>query len=152
MNDSVFTAKLIRRVLLLCSVLTTGASKSCLLQARAQVAWDNADTSKNPATPLVWRTPVESGESVAPPVTWDKVPEPEGDDHQPSTSLVWEILDANDSKIITQPEAAPNRKFNPPSTAEEFESLRNSLPLDSSNFKPIINLSHAVPTASVLRQ
>ena len=70
-----FAAERVRNLLLLCSILTAGVSESCLLQARAQTIWDNADTPKDPATPLVWKMPVESGESFAPPLAWDFVPD-----------------------------------------------------------------------------
>ena len=152
MSEMIFMSKTLQKALFICSVLSTGASETSLLQARAQTAWNNADSPKDPTNKLIWEKTVESEKSVSPPMTWNKVPEPERDSHQPSTSLIWEILDANDSRVITRPEAALNRKFNPPTTAKEFEALRNTIPLQSSNFKAITNLSHAVPTASVLRQ
>ena len=107
---------------------------------------------KDPATKLIWKKTVESEKSVSPPMTWNKVPDQERDSHQPSTSLIWEILEANDSRVIPPPEAEPNRKLNPPTKAEEVEALRNTIPLEPSDYQPLLRLSHAVPTASVLRQ
>ena len=40
----------------------------------------------------------------------------------------------------------------PPTSFEEAEQLFNYIPLQSTDFKPLLNLSHAVPTASVLSQ
>ena len=152
MNEMIFMSKTLQKALLICSIVSTGASETSLLQARAQTVWDNADSPKDPTNKLIWKKTVGSEQSASPPMTWNKVPEPERDSHQPSTSLIWEILDTNDSRFITPPESTPNPKLNPPSTAEEFEALRNAIPLDPINFKPILNLSHAVPTASVLKQ
>ena len=152
MNEMIFMPKRIQQVLLFCSIFATGAFEPSLPKARAEAIWDNAESPKDLATPLVWKTPVEPGKSKALPMTWDKVPESERDSNQSSTSLIWEILDANDSRVIIPPELTPKSKLNPPSTAEEFEALRNTIPLDSRNFKPLLNLSYAVPTASVLTQ
>ena len=145
-------AQRIHNLLFLCSILITGAFEPCLLKARAETVWNDADDHKPPANNLIWKIIVESDKSVSPRMVWDKIQKQEKDSRQPPTSLVWEILDANDSRVITPPKTEPNSKFNPPSTAEEFEALRSSVALDASNFKPILNLSHAVPTASVLSQ
>ena len=83
-------------------------------------------------------------------MTWDKVPEHERDSHQPSTSLIWEILDINDSRVIPLPEAAPNSEITPPSTAEDFQALRNTIPLEPSDYQPLLRLSPLVSTAETL--
>ena len=141
-----------RNLLFFCTFFAAGACQTCLLQSKAQTIWNNADTRKAPGNNLIWTTPVESDKSVSPPMDWDKIQEHERDSNQPSKSLIWEIIDANDSRVIAPDEAAPNTKLNPPSTAEDFKVLKNTIPLQSSDFKPILNLSHAVPTATALRQ
>ena len=150
MNESVFTPKKIRDILLLCSVLIAGVSESRFLQARAQTVWDNADTPKDPATPLEWKTPIESGERVAPPMTWQKVPDQERDGPQPSTALIWKILEANDSRIIPSPQAESKPKVSPPTTAKDVEALRNTIPLKPSDYQPLLRLSPLVSTAETL--
>ena len=146
--------KRIKTTLLFCSILATGASETSLLQAKAQTIWDNAESSKGSTNKLIWGKPAKSDKSdksVTPPITWDKVPEPERNSHQPSTSLVWEIIDANDSRIIAEP-----KHHRTVSSIHHLRQKNSRLTkyhtLESSYFKPIINLSHVVPTASLLRQ
>ena len=150
MIETVFTPKITRGFFLLCSVLIAGFSESCLLQAKAQTVWDNADKPKDPATPLEWNTPVESGESVAPPMVWHKVPGQARDGQRPSTSLIWKILEANDSRVIPPPQAEPKSKASSPTTAMDVEALRNTIPLKPSDYQPLLRLSPLVSTAETL--
>lgn len=150
MNNTTFIPKRIQSLLFFCTFLTAGSSEPCLLPVRSQTVWDNGEANTAPENNLIWKTPIESEKNTPPPIIWDKAQENKRDNHQQSTSLIWEILDTNDSRVITPAEAAPNPNFNPLSTTEDFETIRNTIPLQSSDFKPILNLSHAVPTASVL--
>ena len=54
--------------------------------------------------------------------------------------------------LIPPTENESNSGFIPPSNLKEAEALLDTIPLQSSDFKPLLNLSHAVPTASVLSQ
>ena len=151
MNAKFILPKSIQYLLFSCSFFTAGALELCRLQTKAQTVWDNTDATKLQANTVIWKNPVESDKRVAPPITWNKLSH-KNNNNQQSTSLVWEILDANDTRVITSPEAAPKSMVTPPSTQEDFKVLRNTIPLNSSDFKPVLNLSHAVPTASVLSQ
>ena len=81
MNKMVFMPKKIQKVLLFYSIFASGAFNPSLLQARAEAIWDNADNPKDLATPLVWKTPVESRKSKAPAITWEKIPETKKNSH-----------------------------------------------------------------------
>ena len=151
MNAKFILPKSIQYLLFSCSFFTAGALELCRLQTKAQTVWDNIDATKPQANTVIWKNPVESDKRVAPPITWNKLSH-KNNNNQQSTSLVWEILDANDTRVNTSPEAAPKSMVTPPSTQEDFKVLRNAIPLNSSDFKPVLNLSHAVPTASVLSQ
>ena len=94
--------------------------------------------------------PVESGESFAPPLAWDFVPDKKKDGQQPSTSLIWEILEDNDSRFIPSPQAEPKSKVSPPTTAKDVAALRNTIPLEPSDYQPLLRLSPLVPKANTL--
>ena len=133
MNRMIYIPKRILKILFLCSALSAGAIEQCLLEAGAQTVWDNSENPKKQATTLVWEMTDGLGKSVAPQIIWDKVTDEERDEHQPSRSLVWEILEANDLRIIPAPEAEPKSRVRPPTTEEDFEALRNTIPFDATD-------------------
>ena len=76
-------------------------------------------------------------------------------DGDPTINVVGlEILDAQwfEKSSPRQLKQQRNSEFNPPSTAADFEALRNSIPSNSGDYQPIRNLSYAVATASILNQ
>ena len=82
---------------------------------------------------------------------WEVVPESKKK-NQSSPILIWEVLRVEDEMSIPEAESTSNPAFTPPSSLEEAQAILDNIPLQSRDFKPILNLSHAVPTASVLSQ
>ena len=141
MNTKVDLSKSFQKLVFFCSILITGASELCLTQARTQTIWNKSDSPKSTPSRLIWKMVPALDKIVAPPITWDQAPKHKRDSNQQSNSLIWEILEADDSKIIPTLEAAPKSKLNPPSTVEEFEALRSTISLQSSDFKRQHSLS-----------
>ena len=150
MNAKFSLLKRIHNLLFFHLIFTVGATELSLLPTRAQTVWNYAGAPIDTANTLIWKMPIESEISVTPPMAWDKVSEHERDSHPPAKSLVWELLDTNDSRIITPAEAAPNSNINSPSTVEEFEALRNTIPLEPSDYESLLRLSPLVSTAETL--
>ena len=66
--------------------------------------------------------------------------------------MIWEVLENEDKELIPPSENQSNSRFIPPENFDEAEALLDTIPLQSSDFKPLLNVSHAVATASVLSQ
>ena len=66
--------------------------------------------------------------------------------------MIWEVLENEDKELIPPSENQSNSRFIPPENLDEAEALLDTIPLQSSDFKPLLNVSHAVPTASLLSQ
>ena len=119
-------------------------------QAEAEVNWETFDTPKVKPSPTIWDTTIsDSVKQGQPPTEWEVVPEPEAQ-NQPSSMVILEVFQDEDEKVIPITKEESNFNFIPPNNLQEAEALLNTIPLQSSDFKPILNLSHAVPTASVL--
>ena len=131
-------------------MLIGGLSEFQLYQAKAEVNWETFDIPKAQPSPTIWDTSVsDSIKQGKPPTEWEVVPEPE-DQNKPSSMVIWEAFQNEDERLIPATQKESNSSFNPPSNLKEAEALLNTIPLQSSDFKPLLDLSHAVPTASVL--
>ena len=140
------------RIFLFTSLLTLGLSEFQFRQAKAQATWKNIDTSKTHASPMIWKTTVSNSEKPdQPPAKWEVVPETKGKNHIPSI-VIWEAMETEEETLIPPSENKSNSKFIPPGDLKEAEALLDIIPLQSSDFKPLINLSYTVPTALVLSQ
>ena len=140
-----------QKILLVSSLLTVGITEFLLHQARAQVVWTSVDTPKLEPSPIIWETNSDSEKDINSQVSWEVLPESNENDKSSST-VVWEVIEAEDETEINTSEKASGSAVTPPSNLKEAEALFNNIPLQSSDFKPILNLSHAVPTASTLSQ
>ena len=137
---------------LVSSLLTVGLSDFRLRQAEAEVIWKPIDTPKAQPSPVIWGNTIPASlKQRQPPIRWEVIPEPR-DQNQPPSIVVWEELETEDDELIQPTEKESNSKLIPPRNLEEAEALQDIIPLSSRDFKPLLNLSHAVPTASVLSQ
>ena len=137
---------------LVSSLLTVGLSEFQFRQAKAQVDWKSINTPTTQTSPVLWETTItDSVKQDDPPTKWEVLSEPEEQNQQPS-KVIWEVLEYEDDALIPPSEKKSNPSFVPPDNLEEAEALLDTIPLQSSDFKPLLNLSHTVPTASVLNQ
>ena len=151
MNNTSEPRKLIR-LLLVSSLLTVGLSEFLLRKSQAQVIWKPVDSSKTQHSSEIWERTIPNTETPEEsPAKWEIVPEPKGKG-QRSSIVIWEELEAKDKNKILPLEVSPSSKFTPPTNLEEAEELLNIIPFQSNDFKPLLNLSHTVPTALVLSQ
>ena len=152
MNSELQKPEKVIRIFLVSSLLTFGLSDFESQRARSEVVWKPIDIPKAQPTPLIWQTPVsDSAEHGQAPTKWEVDPETE-DQNQPSSRVVWEVLENEDEALVPSTVDESNSRFIPPVNSDEVEALFDTIPLQSSDFKPLLSLSHAVPTASVLSQ
>ena len=79
------------------------------------------------------------------------VPDPKNE-KQSKPGAIWETIETEDEVLSLPSQTESIRKTPPPTSLEEAEALLNTIPLQSKDFEPIFNLSHAVPTALILRK
>ena len=142
------------KVLLVSSLLTIGLGEFKVRQAhaQAQVIWKPTDTPTAQPSPVIWETTISGSEKPdEAPVQWEIVPKNKGQNQLPSR-VVWEVLETKDETFIPPSQKKSNSNLISPRNLEEAEALYDIIPLQSSDFKPLLNLSYAVPTASVLSQ
>ena len=137
------------RILLISSLLTLGISDFLLRQTQADVVWETVDSLKEESSPVIWESINNSDELKKSQLKWNLIHKP-GNQNQSPSMRIWEVLDTEEEKSIPTPQPESNSKFFPPSNLVEAEALLDTIPLQSSDYKPLLNLSHAVPTASVL--
>ena len=118
---------------LVSSLLTLGLSKFQLRQAEAEVIWKPIDTPKAKPSP----------------VTWEIVPEPE-EQNEPSSKVIWEVLQNKDGSFIPRSKTGSKSVVTPPSSLKEAESLLGIIPLEPSDYQPLLRLSPLVSTAETL--
>ena len=81
-------------------LLTTGLGDLQFRQARSQVIWKPVEIPKAQSTPLIWEnTGSNALKQRQTPMKWEVVPEPE-DQNQPSSMVVWEVLQHEDDEFI----------------------------------------------------
>ena len=139
------------RIFIISSLLTIGLIEFQFRQAQSQVNWKLNVSPKGKPFPMNWEIlpkPVKYDESKT---DWEVLSESD-DINQPSPKVIWEVVSPDDWTAIPPSEKDTNPRFIPPGNLEEAEALLDSIPLKSSDFKPLLNLSHAVPTTSVLNQ
>ena len=141
--------KKITRFLLIGSLITVGISEFQLRQVKAQVNWNSIESSAKKNNPLTWEKTSTAERYNKPEAEWEVVPEPQ-DKSQPSSKVIWETLSPDDTTVIPPSEEESSSKLVLPRNLKEAEAILDSIPLQSSDFKPLLNLSHAVPTSSVL--
>ena len=140
------------KVLLVSSLMTIGLGefKYRQAQAQAQVIWKPTDTPAEQPSPVIWETTISGSENPdTAPVKWEIIPKNKDQNQLPSR-VIWEILETKDKTLIPPSQKELNSNLIPPRNLEEAEALLDIIPLQSSDFKPLLNLSHTVPTASVL--
>ena len=137
------------KILLFSSLLAVEFSGFKSLQAQGQVIWKPIDTPEARPYLLDWKKTSNSEKSETSNPTWEVLPENQNGD-QGSPKVIWELIEPEDETALPPLEASSGSKISPPTSLKEAEGLLNTIPLQSNDFKPLLNLSHAVPTASVL--
>ncbi len=131
-------------------LLTTGLGDLQFRQVRSQVIWKPVEIPKAQSTPLIWETTGSYAlKQRQTPTKWEVVPEPE-DQNQPSSMVVWEVLQHEDDEIIPPSQTASKSALTPPSSLEEAEALFGIIPLKPSDYQPLLRLSPLVSTAETL--
>ncbi len=152
MNTELLQLKKLIRIYLVSSLLTFGLSELQFQHARSEVVWEPIDIPKAKPSPVIRQNSVSvSAEKRQAPTKWEVAPEPEDKD-QHSSMVVWEVLENEDDALIPLSGKESHSKLIPPENFDEAEALFDTIPLQSSDFKPLLNLSHTVPTAAVLSQ
>ena len=82
---------------------------------------------------------------------WEVVTEAEKE-NETSSTVVWEVLEAGDESSVFPSTTDSSVTITPPTNPEEAEIIFKTIPLQPSDYKSLINLSFAVPTALVLSQ
>ena len=132
--------------------MTIGLGEFKFRQAQAQVIWKPTDTPTEQPSPAIWETTISGSEKPdEAPVKWEIIPKNKGENQLPS-KVIWEMLETKDKTLIPPSQKELNSNLIPPRNLEEAEALYDIIPLRPSDFKPLLNLSYAVPTASVLSQ
>ena len=80
---------------------------------------------------------------------WEVVTEAEKE-NETSSTVVWEVLEAGDESSVFPSTTDSSVTITPPTNPEEAEIIFKTIPLQPSDYKSLINLSFAVPTALVL--
>ena len=147
MNSNPLNLKIAQRLLLVSCLLASGINDLSNRKSRSQNTWEFTDSNKPSSS--IWDNSSESMKNEESHTVWEVVPDTEKRD-QPSTKVLWELLDAGSEGSIPQPQGASSSTRTPPSSFDEAEALLNTIPLQSRDYKELLNLSYAVPTALVL--
>ena len=135
---------------LLCnSLLTIGLNEFYVREAHSQAILKPVTASEAKIYASIWEPVSEDDKRDESQKDWELVPTTE-DENQPSSMVIWEILNSDDNTLIPPSENKSNPDFFLPSNLEDVEALLNTIPIQSKDFKPLLNISYAVPTASVL--
>ena len=80
-------------------------------------------------TKLFWK-PVTGPETIiSPQMTWGNAQGTTPANHKPTTTLIWKLLDTNDSRYIAPPDTLSKPEINPPTSGAEFEALKRKIML-----------------------
>lgn len=151
MNSKSDYKRRLTRIVTVSSLLTVGLCNFQFSKAQAQVLRESNIIPEAKDYPVMWDTIFSTGNYNQFKADWEVIPEYE-EQNQPSSSVIWEELNPFDSMEVLPSEKESNTRFIPPGSLEEAEALLETIPLQASDFTPLLNLSHAVPTASVLGQ
>ena len=151
MNSNSDYKRRLTRIVTVSSLLTVGLCNFQFSKAQAQVLRESNIIPEEKGYPVMWDTIFSTGNYNQFKADWEVIPESE-EQNQPSSSVIWEELNPFDSMEVLPSEKESNTRFMPPGSLEEAEALLEIIPLQASDFTPLLNLSHAVPTASVLGQ
>lgn len=150
MNDKLHRSRKVPKSILIFLCLATGAIDFSLYRSQAQVIWESSTDAPNKVTSsVIWENLPKSEKYDTTQVNWEVITGSK-DQYEPSSKVVWEVIEAQEEEAITTSDGASGSKAKPPSNLKEAEALLDTIPLQSSDFKPLLNLSNGVPTASVL--
>ena len=135
------------KVRFLSSLLTLIVSSPFTNGVQAQVSPKSVDTQN----PLNWRSIPKSNKNEKQPIHWEVIPESLTEKDSPKR-VIWKLLETHTDTATPGSEKPSSLEITPPSSLDDVEKILNSIPLKYSDYKPILNLSNAVPTASILDQ
>ena len=134
-----------------CTLLSLSVGESYLYRVNAQINKDHVDTRRDSPSQIIWEPITGSSKQKKSRKAWRKIPNTERGNHHEPKIVIWEILDSDDSRVISLPKNGSDTQLKSPSIFEEVESLRSTITLAPEDYQPLLNLSYTVPTASVLR-
>ena len=120
-------------------------------KVKAQTSWQSVEFSKPKSAPIIWENISEPSKIDASKKAWEVTPESELQ-IIPSMKVKWELLDTDENIENPLSDIAPKEEFTPPSSLEEAEALASKIPLEASDYEPILNLSQGIPTATILSE
>ena len=148
MKINLHNIKELSKVSFIFSLFTVGAGVLLSRQSQAQAVWNIIDSLKPTPNAIIWNS-VETDNQDSSQPKWEVLPE-NNERTQSSTTVIWELVDGEDQTVDNPPKTQASPKITPPTSLEEAELILNTIPLKPTDFKPLLNLSHAVPTASVI--
>ena len=152
MNRELHLPQKVIRTFFIIPLLTVGLSELQLRKVQSQGIWETIDSPKAQPTPVLTENSTDNSEkSDNNKVNWEQVPV-QKNQNQPSSNVLWEVIENEDEALIPPLNKESNSKLIPPDNLDEAEELFKIIPLQSSDFNAFLNLSYAVPTASVLRK
>ena len=148
-----FQSKKKIRIFLVNCLLAIGLSEieSRQVQAQSKLVWQYADSFRAKSAPVIWETAPESEKSDQSETSWEVYPETQERDKK-TKKIVWELIEVENDAAIPPLETLSDFKITSPTSMEEAEGLLDIIPLQSNDFKYLLDLSYAVPTALVLSQ
>ena len=150
MNNKLRQRKQKISIFLASSILTIGLSEIQFLKAKAEIFWKLIDTPKAQPTPTIWETDItDSLLQGQPKRKWEVIPKSE-DPNQTPSGVIWEELETEDDAFIPPSQNSSKSEITPPSSLEEAEALFNIIPLQPSDYQPLLRLSPLVSTAETL--
>ena len=151
MSHKLLRPKKMMKIFIITPVIAVSLCDFILHETQAQEIWKSVDSEKGKSSLVIWETISESKRSKKFEPIWKVIPKSENQ-NQFSSGGSWEVLEAEEEKFVTPSQTAIDSAVTPPSSLEEAEALFDSIPIQSSDYKPLLNLSNAVPTTSVLSQ
>ena len=128
-------------------LLTVGLNQFQIRQAHAQVIWEPIETPKDQNSSVIWKNDAEKPDKA--PAQWNFVPARE-DPNQSSSGVIWKVLEAEDEELNHPSQQSSNSEFTAPSSLEEAEALLGMIPLQQSDYQPLLRLSPLISTAETL--
>ena len=132
-------------------MLFFGVGKLLVPKAQAQVVWNEKKSPTTADSSIDWKLITEEKEHSTDQKRWEIVPKSQFG-NQPPSSVVWEVLDTINENSAPTSESKLKTEFTPPSSFEEVEELFRNIPIEPSDYTPLLNLSYSVPTAEILNK
>ena len=152
MKNRLNRSKKLQYLILFGHLLTFGRDALFPLQAEAQNAWKSVYSYETAPSPVIWDLIPDSVNLDTSNTSWELIDKFSKQKFGPK-KVLWELLKPHNHEAeppISGKES--NSMQTIPTSLEEAEALLNIIPLKPNDYDPLLNLSYAVPTASVLNK